>query len=122
MVRVPIRFGILGVFGIFFRTVTVEAASDVAPLPTTFCFAASFNVEGRCASTDVVGSAVVASTVDGSTVVCSMLVVGSGVVALIGVTEGKAAVSHGTRSEAERDVFRRHEHGLWATLQRDDKI
>ena len=34
-------------------------------------------------------------------------------------TEGKAAVSHGTRSEAERDVFRLHEHGLWATMQQD---
>ena len=34
-------------------------------------------------------------------------------------TEGKAAVSSGTRSEAERDVFRLHEHGLWATMQQD---
>ena len=34
-------------------------------------------------------------------------------------TEGKAAVSHGTRSEAESDVFRLHEHGLWATMQQD---
>ena len=33
--------------------------------------------------------------------------------------EGKAAVSNGTRSEAERDVFRLHEHGLWATMQQD---
>jgi ATP-dependent Clp protease adaptor protein ClpS len=33
--------------------------------------------------------------------------------------EGKAAVSSGTRSEAERDVFRLHEHGLWATMQQD---
>jgi len=34
-------------------------------------------------------------------------------------TEGKAVVSNGTRSEAERDVFRLHEHGLWATMQQD---
>ncbi len=34
-------------------------------------------------------------------------------------TEGKAVVSTGTRSEAERDVFRLHEHGLWATMQQD---
>jgi ATP-dependent Clp protease adaptor protein ClpS len=34
-------------------------------------------------------------------------------------TEGKATVSSGTRSEAERDVFRLHEHGLWATMQQD---
>lgn len=34
-------------------------------------------------------------------------------------TEGKAVVSSGTRSEAERDVFRLHEHGLWATMQQD---
>lgn len=33
--------------------------------------------------------------------------------------EGKAVVSSGTRSEAERDVFRLHEHGLWATMQQD---
>lgn len=33
--------------------------------------------------------------------------------------EGRAAVSSGTRSEAERDVFRLHEHGLWATMQQD---
>jgi ATP-dependent Clp protease adaptor protein ClpS len=37
-------------------------------------------------------------------------------------TEGKAVVSSGTREEMERDVQRLHEHGLWATLQRDDKI
>jgi len=37
-------------------------------------------------------------------------------------TEGKAVVSTGTREEMERDVQRLHEHGLWATLQRDDKI
>jgi len=34
-------------------------------------------------------------------------------------TEGKAAVSSGTRAEAERDVFRLHEHGLWATMEQD---
>ena len=33
--------------------------------------------------------------------------------------EGKAVVSSGTRSEAERDVFRLHEHGLWATMQQE---
>ena len=37
-------------------------------------------------------------------------------------TEGRAVVSSGTREEMERDVQRLHEHGLWATLQRDDKI
>lgn len=36
-------------------------------------------------------------------------------------TEGKAVVSSGRREEMERDVQRLHEHGLWATLQRDDK-
>ena len=33
--------------------------------------------------------------------------------------DGRAAVSSGTRSEAERDVFRLHEHGLWATMEQD---
>lgn len=33
--------------------------------------------------------------------------------------EGKAVVANGTRAEAERDVFRLHEHGLWATMQQD---
>lgn len=33
--------------------------------------------------------------------------------------EGKAVVSSGTRTDAERDVFRLHEHGLWATMQQD---
>ncbi|MFM7062998.1 MAG: ATP-dependent Clp protease adapter ClpS [Actinomycetes bacterium] len=33
--------------------------------------------------------------------------------------EGRAVVSGGSRSEAERDVFRLHEHGLWATMQQD---
>jgi ATP-dependent Clp protease adaptor protein ClpS len=36
--------------------------------------------------------------------------------------EGRAVVSSGTREEMERDVQRLHEHSLWATLQRDDKI
>ena len=33
---------------------------------------------------------------------------------------GRAAVSSGDRQSAERDVFRLHEHGLWATMQQDD--
>lgn len=33
--------------------------------------------------------------------------------------DGRAVVSSGTRSEAERDVFRLHEHGLWATMEQD---
>jgi ATP-dependent Clp protease adaptor protein ClpS len=33
--------------------------------------------------------------------------------------EGRAVVANGTRAEAERDVFRLHEHGLWATMQQD---
>ncbi|MFM7069352.1 MAG: ATP-dependent Clp protease adapter ClpS [Actinomycetes bacterium] len=33
--------------------------------------------------------------------------------------EGRAVVASGTRAEAERDVFRLHEHGLWATMQQD---
>ncbi len=31
--------------------------------------------------------------------------------------EGKAAVSSGTRDEAEHDVARLHAHGLWATME-----
>ncbi len=34
--------------------------------------------------------------------------------------KGRAAVSNGTRERAELDVFRLHEHGLWATMQQDD--
>lgn len=34
-------------------------------------------------------------------------------------TEGRAVVSSGSREKAELDVFRLHEHGLWATMQRD---
>jgi ATP-dependent Clp protease adaptor protein ClpS len=33
---------------------------------------------------------------------------------------GRAVVSTGTREKAETDVFRLHEHGLWATMQHDD--
>ena len=33
--------------------------------------------------------------------------------------EGKAVVSHGPREKAELDVFRLHEHGLWATMEHD---
>ena len=33
--------------------------------------------------------------------------------------QGKAVVSSGTREKAELDVFRLHEHGLWATMQHD---
>lgn len=31
--------------------------------------------------------------------------------------EGKAIVSTGSRDRAEADVFRLHEHGLWATME-----
>jgi ATP-dependent Clp protease adaptor protein ClpS len=31
--------------------------------------------------------------------------------------EGKAVVSSGTKERAELDVFRLHEHGLWATME-----
>ena len=33
--------------------------------------------------------------------------------------KGKAVVSSGPREKAELDVFRLHEHGLWATMQQD---
>ena len=33
--------------------------------------------------------------------------------------KGKAIVSSGTREKAEFDTFRLHQHGLWATMQRD---
>jgi ATP-dependent Clp protease adaptor protein ClpS len=33
--------------------------------------------------------------------------------------KGRAVVSSGTRSQAERDVFRLHEHGLWATMEQE---
>ena len=34
-------------------------------------------------------------------------------------TRGRAVVSSGPRERAEMDVYRLHEHGLWATLQQD---
>jgi ATP-dependent Clp protease adaptor protein ClpS len=34
--------------------------------------------------------------------------------------KGKAVVSHGPREKAEMDVFRLHEHGLWATMEHDN--
>ena len=33
--------------------------------------------------------------------------------------DGRAVVSSGTRESCEIDVFRLHEHGLWATMQQD---
>ncbi len=33
--------------------------------------------------------------------------------------KGRAVVSSGSREKAELDVFRLHEHGLWATMQKD---
>ena len=33
---------------------------------------------------------------------------------------GRAVVSSGPREKAEIDVFRLHEHGLWATMQHDE--
>lgn len=33
--------------------------------------------------------------------------------------KGRAVVSSGPRERAEIDVFRLHEHGLWATMQQD---
>jgi ATP-dependent Clp protease adaptor protein ClpS len=33
--------------------------------------------------------------------------------------KGRAVVSQGPREKAELDVYRLHEHGLWATMQRD---
>jgi len=35
--------------------------------------------------------------------------------------KGRAVVSSGTREHAEIDVFRLHEHGLWATMQKDSQ-
>jgi len=34
--------------------------------------------------------------------------------------KGRAVVSSGAREKAELDVFRLHEHGLWATMQHDE--
>ena len=33
--------------------------------------------------------------------------------------KGKAVVANGNREQAEMHVFRLHEHGLWATMQKD---
>jgi ATP-dependent Clp protease adaptor protein ClpS len=33
--------------------------------------------------------------------------------------KGEAVVAHGPREKAELDVFRLHEHGLWATMEHD---
>jgi ATP-dependent Clp protease adaptor protein ClpS len=33
--------------------------------------------------------------------------------------DGKAVVSSGNQEKAELDVFRLHEHGLWATMEQD---
>jgi ATP-dependent Clp protease adaptor protein ClpS len=33
--------------------------------------------------------------------------------------KGRAVVANGTRERAEMYVFRLHEHGLWATMQKD---
>ncbi len=33
--------------------------------------------------------------------------------------KGRAVVSEGPREKAELDVFRLHEHGLWATMQQE---
>lgn len=34
--------------------------------------------------------------------------------------KGRAVVSSGPKEKAEVDVFRLHEHGLWATMQQED--
>ena len=34
--------------------------------------------------------------------------------------KGRAVVSSGTREKIEMDVFRLHEHGLWATMEQQD--
>jgi ATP-dependent Clp protease adaptor protein ClpS len=34
--------------------------------------------------------------------------------------KGRAGVSSGNREQAELDVFRLHEHGLWATMEQPD--
>jgi ATP-dependent Clp protease adaptor protein ClpS len=33
--------------------------------------------------------------------------------------KGRAVVASGSRETCELDVFRLHEHGLWATMQHD---
>lgn len=35
-------------------------------------------------------------------------------------TKGRAVVSTGPKERAELDVFRLHEHGLWATMESED--
>ncbi len=34
-------------------------------------------------------------------------------------TEGRSVVNSGPKEKAELDVFRLHEHGLWATMEHD---
>ena len=34
--------------------------------------------------------------------------------------KGRAVVANGTKEKCEADVARLHEHGLWATMQKDD--
>jgi ATP-dependent Clp protease adaptor protein ClpS len=34
--------------------------------------------------------------------------------------KGRAVVASGAREKCELDVFRLHEHGLWATMQKDE--
>lgn len=34
-------------------------------------------------------------------------------------TEGRAVVAAGHKERAEHDVYRLHEHGLWATMEQD---
>jgi len=34
--------------------------------------------------------------------------------------DGRAVVSNGPREKVEMDVYRLHEHGLWATLAHDE--
>jgi ATP-dependent Clp protease adaptor protein ClpS len=34
--------------------------------------------------------------------------------------KGRAVVSSGAREKSEMDVFRLHEHGLWATMEHQD--
>ena len=34
--------------------------------------------------------------------------------------KGRAVVSNGAREKCEADVARLHEHGMWATMQKDD--
>jgi ATP-dependent Clp protease adaptor protein ClpS len=33
--------------------------------------------------------------------------------------EGRAVVSSGTRESCEMDVYRLHQHGLWATMEQE---